>query len=237
MKLYDQLINDCLDLLDGQPGSRLKLGEGWTDVGECNLIMRGEMAYELGGGNLPAVSGFALTSSEQFIENDEVWLYGPDLQEIKGDTPYARLTFLKVAEEGFSEVDVAYASIRKLDYTRYHINPKGYMMRISVAGEREPVRVSHVALKEGLNLSKIGKLFLEGYHKDPKVLAVKMIFITLPDFPYEVLNEKIERIEKVTESLNHIFNNIKMDCSVCGFKNVCDEVDGLKELHFAQKQH
>jgi hypothetical protein len=78
---------------------------------------------------------------------------------------------------------------------------------------------------------------LDGYHKDPKVLAVKLIFITLPDFPYEVLNEKIERIEKVTESLNHILKNIKMDCSVCGFKNVCDEVEGLKELHFAQEKH
>jgi hypothetical protein len=111
------------------------------------------------------------------------------------------------------------------------------MMRISVAGEREPVRVSRSALKEGLNLSKIGKLFLEAYHKDPRVLAVKLIFITLADFPYEILNEKIERIEKVTESLNHIYKNIIMDCSVCGFKNVCDEVDGLKELHFAQKQH
>lgn len=237
MKLYDQLIDDCLNLLDGQPGRLLKLGEDWTDVGEYNLIMRGEMAYELGGGNLPAVSGFALTSSEKFIENDEVWLYGPDIPEMKGDTPYARLTFLKVAEEGFTEVDKTYTSIRKLEYTKYHINPKGYMMRISVAGEREPVRISHAAIKEGLNLSKVGRLFLEGYRKDPKVLAVKLIFITLSDFPYEVLNKKINQIEKVTESLNYIFNNLTMDCSVCGFKNVCDEIEGLKELHFAQEQH
>lgn len=235
MKIYDQLIQDCLELLKGQPGIRLRTDECWKDVGECNLIMRGEMAYELGGGTLPAISGFALTAAEGLIENDELWLYGPDLPELKADTPYARLTFIRVAEEEFAEVDEAYTSIRKLEYTKYHINPKGYMMRISAAGMREPVRISRAALREGLNLSKIGRIFLEGYHKDPKVLAVKLIFITLPDFPYDALHKKIDRLEKVTESLDHIFHNLKMDCSVCGLKDVCDEVEGLKKLHYEKQ--
>jgi hypothetical protein len=109
------------------------------------------------------------------------------------------------------------------------------MMRISAAREREPVRVSRQALQEGLDFAKVGRMFVTGYRKHPEVAAVKMIFITQPDFPYEKLNQKVHQIEKITQSLNHILNNLKMDCSVCGLKKVCDEIEGLKELHFAHE--
>lgn len=237
MNLYDNLLEDIMNLLKTRPGRILPFsssGGNWPDSGDYSLILRGEMAYELGGNNLAAVSGLGFTSSKHFVDQDEIWLYGQDLPELKKDTPYARLTLLRVSEDGLGEGDEAYTTMRKVEYTRYHINPKGYMMRISVASEREPVRVSRVALKDGLNFAKVGELFLTGYHKHPKVLAAKLIFITLPDFPYEELNRIVRQADKITESLNHIFNDLKMDCSVCNLKPVCDEVEGMKELHFSQ---
>jgi CO dehydrogenase/acetyl-CoA synthase beta subunit len=238
MKLYDALIDECTQLLEGQHGRRLtlpKAGECWTDAGNSNLVLRGDMAYELGGNNLPAVSQLAFTESLQLVKQDEVWLYGPDLPQLKKDTSYARLTFLRGGKGAFTEEDELYSVIRKVEYTRYHINPWGYMMRISAASQREPVRVSRQALQEGLDFAKVGSMFMNEYHKHPKVAAVKMIFITQPDFPYEKLNEKAHQIEKITHSLNHIFNNLNMDCSACGLKKVCDEIEGLRELHFAQE--
>lgn len=237
MKLYDRFIESSFALLEGKPGHPLMVPgahENWPDAGDYNLILRSEMAYELGGANLPAVSGLGFTSEESLVYGDELWLYGPDLPDLKKDAPYARLTLLRVAEDSLGEDDAAYTAIRKIEHTRYHVNPKGYMMRISAASEREPVRVSRKALEEGLDFAKVGGLFLAGYHKHSKVLAAKLIFITIPDFPYDELDKQARQAEMITMALDHIFKNLKMDCGACNLKQVCDEVEEMRKLHFAQ---
>lgn len=237
MKLYDEVIENILALLQVEKGQRLDIKEcdkTWSEAGEYNLILRSEMAYELGGGNLSAVSGFGITSSEQLVGGDELWLYGLDLPKLQKDAPYARITLMRVEEDSLGKDDAAYAAIRKIEHTRYHMFPKGYMMRISAASEREPVRISRKALQEGLNFEKVGSVFLAEYHQHSKVLAAKIIFITLPDFPYDKLGNLVHKAEKITMALDHIFKNLKMDCSTCNLKQVCDEVEEMRELHFAK---
>ena len=36
----------------------------------------------------------------------------------------------------------------------------------------------------------------------------------------------------VTGTLTHILEGLPTDCTVCALKDVCEEVDGMKELHF-----
>ena len=103
------------------------------------------------------------------------------------------------------------------------------MMRISAASEREPVRISRKALEQGLSFEKVGRSFSKGYHTHPKAAAVKLIFVTAADFPYEQLANLAHQGEQITKSMNHIFNNLVMDCSSCNLKPVCDEVEGLRE--------
>ncbi len=245
MKLYDRQIGNSLALLAGLAGRRLAAPAAcdampWPDAGEANLVLRGEMAYELGGGVLPAIGGFGLTSSEALVGRNEVLLYGPDLPELSADSPYARLAFIRVAEDGLGEGidgcagDAAYAAIRRIEYTRYHVNPKGYMMRVSVASEREPVRIGRAALDEGLDFAKVGGLFLAGYRAHPEVLAVKLVFVTLPGFPYAELQTEARQAEAITRSLDRIFGNLVMNCASCDLKVVCDEVEGMREMHFAR---
>ncbi|HEX3023330.1 MAG TPA: carbon monoxide dehydrogenase [Lachnospiraceae bacterium] len=237
MILYDEFIKNSLALLEGHSGRRLIIPEAtshWLDLGNSNMILRNEMAYELGGGNLHAVSGIGFTSAESLVDRNEVWLYGPDLEELHEDTPFARLTFVRVEKDSLGEDNQAYKAIRKIEHMRYHINPKGYMTRISVASEREPVRISRKALQEGLDFAKVGGLYLDGYARYKQVLAAKIIFITVPDFPYEELEILVRQAEKITTTLDHIFKDLTLDCSTCNLKQVCDEVEGMRELHFNQ---
>lgn len=236
--IYDSIIEDTFVLLSKYEKTQLRITnkKDWRDIGEHNMILRKDMAYELGGGSLPAISGLGITTSKRLIPENEILLYGPDLPQLTNDSPYARITMLRVVPEGLGEGDLAYASIRKLEYTRYHMHPEGYMMRISTTQNREPVRISKEALQQGLNFTKVGNQFLEAYQKYPKVEAAKIIFITFPDFPYAYLQELMEKAQQITESLNHIFQNLKMDCSVCNQKALCDEVEGMKELHFMQNK-
>ena len=64
MKLYDETIKEWLKILDSLQGRELdvKKGEDWKDIGNANMILRSDMAYELGGNHLPALSGMTLTA-------------------------------------------------------------------------------------------------------------------------------------------------------------------------------
>ena len=234
MKLYDDSIKELLAGIDMTEAKKLDIvNADWTDVVDHNLILRADMAYELGGGTFPAVSGMAVTCNEQFVNTDEVLLIGPDLDEIKADTPYARIALVKVAEDSLGDGNALYNAIRKIEYVRYHINPEGYMTRISASNNREPVRVGKEALGKGLNFAKVGKLFLDTYHENKNIEAVKLIFITDPDFDYKSLSEQAKRLEDITGTIDHIFKNVMMDCGSCSLQKVCDEVEGLRELHFS----
>ncbi len=238
MKLYDETIKEWLKILDSLQGRELdvKKGEDWKDIGNANMILRSDMAYELGGNHLPALSGMTLTADTSLVPRDEVLLYGKDLGEIHEDTPYARLAVLRVKENSMGEGNALYQAIRKMEYTKYHLNPEGFMMRISAANEREMVRIGKTALEKGLGFEQVGKLFLQSYHKNPQVEAVKLVFITLSDFPYEELEIYIKKAEEITKAIDHILKNLSMDCNVCSLKQICDEVEGMKELHFGTTQ-
>lgn len=238
MKLYDETIKEWLKILDSLQGRELdvKKGEDWKDIGNANMILRSDMAYELGGNHLPALSGMTLTADTSLVPRDEVLLYGKDLGEIHEDTPYARLAVLRVKEDSMGEGNALYQAIRKMEYTKYHLNPEGFMMRISAASQREMVRIGKTALEKGLGFEQVGKLFLQSYHKNPQVEAVKLVFITLSDFPYEELEIYIKKAEEITKAIDHILKNLSMDCNVCSLKQICDEVEGMKELHFGTTQ-
>lgn len=236
MKLYDDIILGWNQLLTRYEACELKASKdsSWQDVGDRNMILGSDMAYELGGGNLPALSGTVMTAREEFAAEDELLLYGPDLPQIQQDVPYARLAIVRVKEERMGDGNTLYNAIRKIEYSRYHVNPKGFMMRISAASERETVRIGAEALAEGLNFEKAGNLILQSFHQNPNVEAVKLIFITLEDFPYRELKGQIQQAERITRTIDHIMKNVVMDCKACSLQEICDEVEGLRELHFAQ---
>ena len=249
MTVYDGVIGECEEMLESfeaVSGKRLSLerGRSWQQEESGKIIMRDETVCELGGGVMPAPSGIAFTSgniadesgtdSDDACGEDEIWLYGPDLPELTGNVPYARLTFLQVDDSGWGDNAKAYEAMRRIDYTRYHVYPRGYMMRVSVAESREPVRVSGRAVEEGLDFAVVGGMLADAYHIHPEVRKVKIIFITAPDFNYDLIVPKVEKMGKITRSLDKIFDNLIMDCRSCNLKPVCDEVEGMRELHMKQ---
>lgn len=232
MNIYDNQILKALSLLENEMGKDIKKDISlWEDVGKQNLVLRQEMAYELGGSNLPAVSFIGVTSSENLVPKDGAYLYGKDLSEISKDTPYARITLIRINND-FRDDESIYHIIREINNIRYNINPKGFMSRISTRNNHEPVRVSKKALSEGLEFDKICKLFLEAYKKNKYVISTKIIFITIKDFNYRALEKLSQRNNEITFALDHILRDVKMDCSSCKLQSICNEVEELKENYF-----
>lgn len=237
MKLYDSVITATREQLSPLQPKIWTYDErkAWPDAGVSELVLQRDAAYELGGSGRPAVNFTCVTTDGSLIGQNQVLLYGPDLREIKKDAPYARIALLKTAELGGDDEE-AYKAIRDMEFVKYHVFPKGYMFRISSGDFREQVRVSNNALRKGISFRNVGFDFIRQYLKNPNILQVQLIFVTDPQAPYEMFLAGAKKSADITRTLTHILDGMPTDCSSCSLKPVCDEVEGMRELHFGRKK-
>lgn len=233
MDLFDNILKDvfrqCNALLPAGDARQPIPARAWNDVGEHHMILGKETAYELGGSGAFGLSG-CLCTTQPLLFPEGVYLYGKDLKDIHRDQSYARIVLIELEEK--PEKDALYRKLREIEYVRYHIHPEGYMARISPVIQREPVRISKAALKNHMAFADIGQMYLARYQRILQVKCVNVIFITDLAFDYANLEKNLHKAEQITQSLDHIFTSLSMDCGTCNLKAVCDEVDGLRKLHF-----
>lgn len=235
MKLYDEIIEKLQQLVTDRDSREFEVRDSAWPVAEREMILRSDMAYELGGGSLPAVGATIVTADENLIGEDGITLVGSDLREIDEDTPFARIAVVRVDENTIGEGNALYNAIRSLEYTRYHLFPKGFMMRVSSSRNRESVRVSREAVTDGISFAETGNMMISAFHKNPNVKAVHIYYFTKKELDYKALKSMAEEAEEITRAIDHIFKNLIMDCRACNLQEICDEVEGLRELHFKQK--
>lgn len=237
MKLYDDIINNLKSLIAYSEPVSLSLGNAaWPLATDHSMILRNDMAYEFGSQSKKGLGITLITDDKTLVTGDGLFLCGKDIQEIKEDSDYARIAIIRVKSESLGEGNALYNGIRKLEYTRYHFYPEGFMMRVSSLQNKESVRISKEAIKKGIDFSKIGNCMIREFKKQSVVEAVQLYYITDPAFDYVRLEKLANQGEVVTKTIDHILKDVKMDCNACNLKKICDEIDGLRELHFAQQR-
>ncbi|MGN1328100.1 MAG: hypothetical protein ACI4V4_00200 [Eubacterium sp.] len=224
MNFFDNLIDDFYNSVSRFSCNSYSYNAAniWQDLGQNELVMQRESAYELDG------VGFNLVTSKNF--EDEITVIGDDLSEISGDRKFARISVISI--DDVDDEQKAYDLIRKIEYVKYHFFPKGYMIRTSSRSHKEVVRISKSAVNTGISFEKIGNLLIDKYKSNPAVKAVHIFFITEQSVDYKQLETLAVKNHSITETLNHIMNNVNFDCSSCNLKPICDEVEGMRELHF-----
>ncbi|MGN0523953.1 MAG: hypothetical protein ACI4IG_06745 [Eubacterium sp.] len=223
MNFFDDLITEveeCLSCLNQKSYISNNL---WRDVGRNEVILKRDTEYELDG------IGFNLVTSKPIGES-QVVVIGPELNQITKETDYCRISIIQI--DDVEDEQSAYNLIRKVEYAKYHYFPKGYMIRTASTSHKEMVRVSKSALKGGLSFEGVGNILINKYKENTAVKAVKLIYVTDKSVDYERLEKIAKRNYDITETLNHIMNSVNFDCSSCNLKPICDEVEGMKELHF-----
>lgn len=233
MRVYDEIIRKTTELLAANENRVYSYNPKNAAVeGKKNeLILAKEAAFELGESILPSVSYTAITDNEELMSGDSILLFGKDLQELSENSAFARITILLTDNIEENGEQGAYSIIKNIEMKKYDVSPVGYMMRASALSNREQVRVSKNAIKVGLSFESVGNLFISKYKENKHVRAVTVIFVTLPDAPYAEFDRLAEGSVEITRALNHILADIKMDCCACEWKPVCDEVEGMKEMH------
>ena len=233
MELYNSLIKDTeaqLEKLDKKAWD-YSPADCWKDTGSSELVLQRDAAYELGAQGRGSANYVLFTSSSELVNEDKVILIGPDMGQIKGDCDFARIVLLQVGVLDDDD-EAVYRTLKDIEFSKYHVYPEGYMIRMSPESSREQVRVSRQALKQGISFKTVGNRYVAEYKKDANVLKATVIFITDPKADYEALQAMAKKASAVTGTLTHILEGLPTDCSVCALKDICDEVDGMKELHF-----
>ena len=233
MELYDSLIRDTLAFLDkGSPCVwDYREQDCWKDLGSSELVLQKDAAYELGASGRGSANYVLFSSSPDVADRDQVFLYGQDLREIRGDTDFARIVLLRVGVLD-DDNETVYRILKDIEFAKYHVYPEGYMVRMSPENYREQVRVSKKALRNGISFRNIGCSYIREYKKDVNVLNAKVIFLTAPGFDYAGMKAAAKKASDITNTLTTILEGLPTDCSVCSLKGICDEVEGMKELHF-----
>lgn len=234
MDLYHEVIASTMEIL-GRPSRSWTYEEkaAWKDLGENELILKKEAAYELGANQHSALHFLSVTTDTNLLKRDQILLFGKDLGELKEDTAYGRIAILGLRDVSQDE-DLAYKEIRELEFVKYHIFPEGFMMRISSSSGREQVRIRKASLKKGMSFRNIGANFIGEYKKNPNIQWVHMLFVTQEDL-VKRLEPLAEKNRQITEALNHILDGLPTDCGACSMKVLCDEVEGMREMHFKRE--
>ena len=233
MELYNSLIRDTKALLEkGTPKTwAYQPQDVWKDIGSSELVLQKDAAFELGASGMGSANYVLFSSSPELVDQDQILLYGPDLREINGPVDFARIVLLRVGVlDGDDEA--VYRILKDIEFAKYHVYPEGYMVRMSPENYREQVRVSKQAIRKGVSFKNIGASYIREYKKDPNVLNATVIFVTAPGYDFGAMKELAKKSSDVTNTLTHILEGLPTDCSVCSLKDICDEVEGMKELHF-----
>ena len=233
MELYNALIKQTLAEFEDKPKKSYDFNpaSAWKDVGSSELVLQKEAAYELGARGKGSANYILYTSSAELAGKDRVIVCGRDLKEISGDCDFARIVILRIGVLDDDDEKV-YRTLKDIEFAKYHVHPEGYMVRMSPENHREQIRVSKKAIAGGISFEKLGANYIAEYKKNPNVVNATVIFATDPTLDYAKLQALAKMSVDVTGTLTHIFEGLPTDCSVCALKDICDEVEGMKELHF-----
>lgn len=224
MDFFNSLIKDTENLLENHSCKSFEYNSNnaWEDLGYNQVILQRDTAFELDG------VGFNLVTSSPV--NDEILVVGDDCADISQNRKFARVSIIEI--DAVDDEQKAYNLIRKIEYVKYHYFPDGYMIRTTSTSHKENVRVSKTAIKNGIDFQKIGNLLINKYKEIPSVKGVKVIFITDTSLDLNSFTKIAEKNNEITKALNHIMNTVNFDCDTCNLKAICDEVEGMRELHF-----
>ncbi len=231
------MIDVTMDTLSGHQVKRASYSPGgaWKCLENTEFIMQSQAALELGGAPEPSVNYTCVTTSGK-VTGDEILIYGKDIAEIKGGCGFARIVVLETEDLGEDkDQEKAFQAIRNLEFVRYHVFPEGYMVRVSAQSNQEQVRISKEALKKGMDFSKVGAAYIRKYKEVAGVKNVRIIFITDSSLVKELV-PNADKVDAITRTLTHILDGMPTDCGHCSMKAVCDEVEGMKELHLGKKK-
>lgn len=235
MNVFDQHLDDVRhtlasrDLQDRTTTYLFDQDRTWPKGRPGDIILGPDTAIELGHPRTESLAFLMWTDSPGRVVDGQITVVGPDLDGLApGRAPFGKIVLAGI--HGFTG-DNAYDRFQELDMIRFRLCLQGYMLRAVPQQNREWGRVSRQARMNGLSLRMIGNELIRGYRKLEYVDAAEVIFITSSPDDIRRFRPIGEKAARIIGAMNRIFDELEQDCDACGFRDVCDEVEGLRDMH------
>ncbi len=231
MELFEGIIPSVRSFLADQAQRRIwSSGPSvpWAAGGSRNIVLKEDLGLELGNPEMESVSCLLWTENLSWIEDRRITLVGPDFFESASKSlPFGKVVLVGV--EGFDE-DNVYERHKDLDFLRYELDLKGFMMRAVSQYMREWCRISSDALSKGFSARHLGSSLISLLAQRPYVKSVEVIFVTSSTEDVSRLKEITAHSEKIIAAMNKMAAEMDFECGSCDYQEVCDEADGLKGM-------
>lgn len=204
-------------LVYGPELSEISEGEEVSYARICEVLVRDEGAEPMVGNEIDGdtADGAAADASQNAQSNSD--------------------SLLHMGKGAAEESERLYKMLQDLDFVKYHVFPKGFMLRSSGQSHKEQARVGKDALREGVSFERIGNTIISHYKKLEPVMAVRILFITERQADFEKLQKEAVLASEIRNSLSMLQKGLPTECGSCTIRDICNEVDGLRELHFGKK--
>ena len=231
MELFTQTIDAVMDYADSRSSRRSWFespGFQWPSGGGRNIVMKEDMGLELGNPEQDSVSCLLWTGDHSRVTDGRITLVGPDFTESKGRSlPFGKVVLAGV--DGFDE-DNVYDRHRDMDFLRYELDLKGFMIRAVSQYMKEWCRISSEALALGFSAKNLGASLIRLFRSKPFVRTVEVICFTSSTDDVARIREIAGPAEKIIAAMNKMAGEMDFDCTSCDYQDVCDEADGLRGM-------
>ncbi len=228
MIIHDTYIAQIEQLLSNK-GKETDIRENvWEIKNFSDYILDSETALELGSTKIKNANLNLCTSEKSF--DDKIVIIGNDIQKLKGRVDsFSKVVIVSLKEE--ADENTLFRSIKAISRARLGLNLKGTMLKSTTSDSLECFRISKESYKKGFDFSILGSTLINKLKTFDEVKNVQIYYIVENEELTIKLLEYQEKIQKVTGALNHVFDDIELDCGSCTIKEICDEVEGMRESH------
>jgi CO dehydrogenase/acetyl-CoA synthase beta subunit len=203
-------------------------GPAWPEGGNRNIVLKEDMGLELGSPETESLSCILWTEKHELLNDSAITLVGPDIAESYGKSlPFAKIVL--VAVDGFTEENT-YERYQDMEFLRYQLDLKGFMLRAVSQYMREWCRISREAIIKGFSAQVLGSALMALFHEKSYVKAFEVIFFTSSTDDVKKIKEIIEPSQKIIAAMNKMAEEFDFDCASCEYQDVCNEADVLKGM-------
>ena len=230
MKLFDKYVKEAAALLQPYLNDAAAFipedGPLWPLTDRNSFIMERDTAVELGG--YPKESVNLIVSSSSELPVSGLWVCGDAETAETSHISFGKIVFLQTEELEDGQVYDFQQAVQLADLRLYleHV-----MSRTSSRQYQMNLRIGKKAADTGLGLDALARTMRQHFLQIPGVKDAAVILLAGDSLLYKQLLPIAEKVKDVTAALNTMFEGIDMDCGSCSLNEICDEVEGLREMH------
>lgn len=234
MQLFDGLIREIKDNLrrETEKGrvSACAMADpvDWPEAGKRDIVLKSDTGVELGNPRDESVSFLAWTGDASLVNDGTISLIGPDLNEGRAASlPFGKV--ILVSGTGFDEEN-CYARYHDMEFLRYDVSLKGYMMRAVSQYMREWSRVSREAVSRGFSFRILGSALLGKLKSLDYVTGAEVLFVTASQEDVRALKKQGDRFMQYISAMTKMSEEMNFDCDTCEYQDVCSEAEELQGM-------